>query len=242
MAFHCAHVSDGGLPQDDCTRRSRLPAARLPELLTTARLFIAIGFAIAGTTNHLSLLFPLAVLIELSDAGDGFVARYRGTATPLGTVCDGLADYFARVTEFIVLAAIGLIGFLPVLVFFWRDTLVVSAQLIASLTGTPLPTGRITGKIKGAAQGMCLLWLAAVATFQLSFGSPGSPTYTALIAVVILTTLISGLDYLAAYRRGVTADGRPRDARSNPLPAFAEGPSAIEDDLREPLVSGRDDN
>src|SRR5437764_9748101 len=109
--------------------------SRLLLALTASRSLFSAVFAAAALTGHNAPLLPLAVLVELSDMADGFVARRTGTASDVGTLYDGMADLIARMTEFICLAAIGAIAFAAVLVFLWRESLVVAAQRVASVTG-----------------------------------------------------------------------------------------------------------
>jgi|SRR5215213_363704 len=121
--------------------------------ITALRLPAAAGFAVAALTGHTALLLPLAIVVECSDMADGFVARRTGTASSVGTIYDGMADHIARMTEFICLAAIAAISFVPVLVFLWRESLVIAAQRVATDTRATVRYGRISGKLKGVAQG-----------------------------------------------------------------------------------------
>lgn len=115
-------------------------------------MLFAAAFAWAALDRHDVGLLPLAVVIEMSDMADGFVARRTATGSNVGTVYDGMADLIARMTEFVCLAAIGAIGFVPVLVLLWREALVITAQRVAIETGGRVRYGRISGKLKEIAR------------------------------------------------------------------------------------------
>src|SRR5882672_8467536 len=125
-----------------------MTVSRLVLAITGSRVLFAAAFAAAALGGHEVFLLALAILIEMSDAADGFVARRMGIASDVGTVYDGMADLISRMTEFICLAAVGAIGFVPVLVFLWREGLVITAQRVASDTGWRVRYGRLGGKLK----------------------------------------------------------------------------------------------
>jgi CDP-diacylglycerol--glycerol-3-phosphate 3-phosphatidyltransferase len=179
--------------------------SKLLVAVTGSRLIFAAAFAAAALAGEHAPLLPLAVLVELSDMADGIVARRTGTSSDVGTVYDGMADLIARMTEFIALAAIGAIEFFPVLVFLWREALVIAAQRIAHETGTRAGYGRVSGKLKGISQGACILWLAAAQTapsISVAMGRWVSPFF---VWLAVITTVLSGFDYLFAHRGALRA-------------------------------------
>jgi CDP-diacylglycerol---glycerol-3-phosphate 3-phosphatidyltransferase len=186
--------------------------SRLLLAITGSRLLFGAAFAGAALAGHKAPLLPLAVLVELSDMTDGFVARRTGTASDVGTVYDGMADLIARMTEFICLAAIGAIGFAPVLVFLWRESLVVAAQRVASVTDVCVRYGRLSGKLKGITQGACILWLAATQSAPSITDAVGHWMSTLVVWLAVTVTLLSGIDYLFAHRAAFGASTGSRDA------------------------------
>jgi CDP-diacylglycerol---glycerol-3-phosphate 3-phosphatidyltransferase len=181
--------------------------------ITGSRVPLAAAFAGAALSGYDALLLPLAVLIEMSDMADGFVARRTGTASDVGTVYDGMADLIARMTEFICLAAIGAIGFVPVLVFLWREGLVITAQRVASDTGARVIYGRIGGKLKGVTQGACILWLSATVSVPSIAHATGQWASSLLIWLAVTVTVLSGIDYLVAHRDALRASVVSRGTR-----------------------------
>jgi CDP-diacylglycerol--glycerol-3-phosphate 3-phosphatidyltransferase len=173
--------------------------------ITALRLPAAAAFAVVALTGHVALLLPLAIVVECSDMFDGFVARRTGTATSVGTIYDGMADHIARMTEFICLAAIGAIAFWPVLVFLWRESLVIAAQRVATDTRATVRYNRIGGKLKGLAQGTCLVWLAAAESAPSLTDRIGDWPSTALPWIAVVVTILSGIDYLLIHRDALRA-------------------------------------
>jgi CDP-diacylglycerol--glycerol-3-phosphate 3-phosphatidyltransferase len=174
-------------------------------MITALRLPAAALFAAAALTGHMAWLLPLAIVVECSDMADGFVARRTGTASSVGTIYDGMADHIARMTEFICLASIHAISFVPLLVFLWRESLVITAQRVATDTRATVHYGRIGGKLKGLGQGACLVWLAAVQSAPSFTNKIGTWPSTLLVWIAVVTTVLSGLDYLLAHRAALKA-------------------------------------
>lgn len=182
-----------------------MTASRLPTAVTAMRVVCAAGFAVAVLAGWSVALLPLALLVELSDAGDGFLARRTRSASVVGNVYDGMADHVARTTEFICLASIGTIGLFPVLVVLWRDGAVVTMRLVATVSAAGFPTTRASGKAKGIAQGVCIVWLSATQTIPALDAGAGRWLSPALIWVAVGVTAVSGLDYVIACRGSRTA-------------------------------------
>jgi CDP-diacylglycerol---glycerol-3-phosphate 3-phosphatidyltransferase len=190
---------------------SEMTISALVLAITGSRVLFAAAFAGAALEGHDALLLPLAVLIEMSDMTDGFVARRTGTSSDVGTVYDGMADLIARMTEFICLAAIGAIAVVPVLVFLWREGLVITAQRVASDTGARVRYGRIGGKLKGVTQGACLLWLAASESVPSISNATGQWATSLFVWLAVTVTVLSGIDYLLVHRGALRASVAARD-------------------------------
>jgi CDP-diacylglycerol--glycerol-3-phosphate 3-phosphatidyltransferase len=143
-------------------------------------------------------LIFLAILVELSDIGDGLVARNSGQESLAGNIYDSMADHVARMTEFVSLMGLGVVGAAPILVFLWRDGAVVTTRLIAAVSGARFPTTRTSGKLKGIAQGLCLVWLSATQSIPMLGTSDVKVISDIVVWGAVLVTIVSGLDYLLA--------------------------------------------
>jgi len=162
---------------------------------------------VAGDYRRTLLLFAVAAF---SDALDGFLAKRFGWTTDLGKILDPLADKLLLVTVFIMLAVAGTT---PV----WLATLVVARDVVIGfgalayrwlfgpLHGRPTAVSKVNTAVQLA------YVLAAVAAR--AFGWPPDPAVLTLGALVMVTTAISGIDYVHSYIR------RARDAARMRHPA-----------------------
>ncbi len=186
---------------------------KLPNKLTLARiglspvfilLFflgeIAPGAAVAGKAGALAV----AVLFEVTDVLDGYLARSRGMVTELGKYLDPLADSLSRFTVFLCFLATGLIPIWMVAVLFYRDSIVASLR-IAAASQNVIIAARASGKIKAVVQGAVILGLLVLdLVLALVSGKPPVTLETAAfwsVLVVTVVTGLSGVDYVAGNWR-----------------------------------------
>jgi CDP-diacylglycerol--glycerol-3-phosphate 3-phosphatidyltransferase len=133
----------------------------LATMLTLSRVVIAPVFAvvfIAGaqhpdTTGWIWICALLALLIELSDAFDGHIARSRNQVTDFGKIFDPVADSLSRQTIFISFMVAGFIPWWLYIVFFYRDGLLQLLRIICASGGFVL-AARTSGKAKAVLQGI----------------------------------------------------------------------------------------
>ena len=195
-------------------------AHRLVFSVTMARLPLALGFFVCAyvpDSRARWAMVALCLLVELSDLVDGYLARRLGVATPLGGMIDSTVDHVARTTEAVALLAVGVLPAPLLVVMIGRDAAVsVIRQLLLRRSGQDGGT-RWSGKMKGIAQGICLVTLTS------SYAIAAQPTLawrtlnSAVVAVALLVTVVSLLDYSAAYWRS-----------TRPLPQPPEAPVAVE--------------
>jgi cardiolipin synthase (CMP-forming) len=137
-----------------------------------------------------SLIF---IVIFLSDALDGYIARSRNQITHLGTILDPLADKALLLSGLILISYSSDNAYLihlPIW-FVWlvicRDIMLVAgALLIHFVSGSVTVRPRIFGKITTVFQAMLILW--ALLNF------PVGPYIFFLWTATILTT-VSGIQY-----------------------------------------------
>jgi CDP-diacylglycerol--glycerol-3-phosphate 3-phosphatidyltransferase len=123
---------------------------------------IHVGFVQGGGFAWLMAAFVVFVVLGLTDAWDGMLARRYGS-TPLGSLLDPVADKIFLVATFGVLAQHGIIPLAPVAVLFVRELAVTRLRSIALEEKFSLPTSRIA-KLKTTAQMagggfLLLIWL-----------------------------------------------------------------------------------
>jgi CDP-diacylglycerol---glycerol-3-phosphate 3-phosphatidyltransferase len=142
-------------------------------LLTLSRVIIAPVFAavfIAGAHHPdsftwIGICAALALLIELSDAFDGHIARSYRQVTDLGKVFDPVADSLSRQTIFLSFLITGIIPWWLFLVFFYRDAFLQLLRIICASGGFVL-AARKSGKLKAVLQGIGTFGVLAVLALQ----------------------------------------------------------------------------
>jgi len=170
----------------------------LPNLLCVLRMLLVYPIAawiLQGRYPEVMALFALAAL---TDALDGFLAKRFSWTSELGKMLDPLADKLLLVTVFVCLSVAGLVPWWLAAVVFLRDIVILCGALVYRRLFGPLH-GAPTAASKLNTLCQIVFSLAVVATA--AYGWPGAPALTALGALALLTTVVSGIDYVLAYAR-----------------------------------------
>ena len=180
-------------------------------ILTASRLLFAPIFAyffLAGVRGHLAEpILPLlaaamgiVVLIELSDAFDGFVARARNEVTALGKIFDPICDSLSRLTIFLCFVLVGIMPLWLFLIFMYRDGILNLIRIMNAADGTVLAAKK-SGKLKAIIQAAgTFLVLLALLSPALNWGIPqiiaGRHIGFWIMLIPAAITVISMFDYL----------------------------------------------
>jgi cardiolipin synthase len=181
----------------------------LPNLLCVLRILLVYPVAawiLQGRHGEVLALFALAAF---TDALDGFLAKRFGWTSELGKVLDPLADKLLLVSVFVCLSVTGLVPWWLTAVVILRDLVILFGALTFKRLFGPLqgaPT--VASKVNTLCQ--IVFCLAVVATA--AFGWPGAAAVSALGALVLLTTSVSGIDYTLIYSRRAARVTRERVA------------------------------
>jgi len=156
----------------------------LPNLICVARIALIwpIIAALANANYDFALLLFAAAAV--SDGLDGFLAKRFGWTSELGKILDPVADKLLLISVFVMATSLGLMIILGAIVLrIW----------IGPLRGRP----SIVSKINTLLQ---LAYLLGVITSAAGYGPP--QRFLAVLAVVVLiTTLLSGVNYLMDFAR-----------------------------------------
>ncbi len=142
----------------------------------------------------LALVFVCAV----SDGLDGWLAKRFNWTSHLGKILDPLADKLLLVALFLTATWMNLLPWWLAAVAVGRDVMIGFGALIYRLWFGPLhgrPT--IISKINTGMQ----LTVALAAILGAAAGMPTDEMVTALAIVTLITTVVSGADYLAVFTR-----------------------------------------
>jgi len=182
----------------------------LPNALTILRILLVgpiVWFLLQGDYSRTLVGFGIAAA---SDGVDGFLAKRFGWTSELGKVLDPLADKLLLVAMFVTLAVL---GFVPV----WLTALVVARDVVIAVGALlfHLSFGELQGRPTRISKlnTLCqILFVLAVTAGAAGLEAAGS-LVTPLGALVVVTTVVSGLDYVVRYARRAASLSRERAGR-----------------------------
>jgi CDP-diacylglycerol--glycerol-3-phosphate 3-phosphatidyltransferase len=169
----------------------------LPNALTLSRLAVIpflMALLIVRFPGHDQIAAALFIVFSLTDTLDGQLARRRGKVTDLGKFLDPLADKLFVLSVLIVLVQEGLVVAWVVVVIFSRELLITLLRSIGAAKGSVIAAAPL-GKTKTVMQ------MSAVTLLILQRPYPALvPITTVVVAVAVIFTIVSGLDYLWRFR------------------------------------------
>lgn len=183
--------------------------AGLPNLLCVMRMLLAIPVIWALVHEYYGWTLGLFVVAAVSDGLDGYLAKRFAWTSELGKVLDPVADKLLLVSVFITLTMVGMVPLWLAAVAIARDLIIgigaaVYKWLFGPVDGHPTPASKVNTFVQ-LTYVICVVASAAV---------PMVPQVwvTALGAVVFVTTVVSGVDYVATYVGKAVVVSRARRA------------------------------
>jgi len=144
----------------------------------------------------------LVAVCAISDGVDGWLAKRFNWQSHLGKILDPLADKLLLVSLFLTATWMNLVPWWLTAVVVGRDVMIGSGAVVFRLWFGPLqgrPT--ILSKINTGMQ----LAVVLAAILGAATGLPTPEMVMALAFVTLLTTVVSGADYLAMFTRRALA-------------------------------------
>jgi cardiolipin synthase len=142
------------------------------------------------------LALILVAVAGLSDGLDGYLAKRFDWRSRLGGLLDPLADKLLLVSTFLTLAYASLVPLWLAAVVVIRDIVIVSGGLIYQAIIAPVrPEPSRASKLNTAAQ---LIFVCAVIANR-GFGLPPAEFLIPSGAAVLVTSTVSGLDYVVRW-------------------------------------------
>ena len=161
--------------------------------------FFAIAF-FGDNIYHKFAALVIAILFEVTDMLDGYIARRYKQITAFGKILDPFADSISRFTVFLCFLVQGWAHIGMIMLIFYRDCLVQFIRVHAA-SGNIIVAARTSGKAKAIVQGtviIVILLLDFINSIH-PFLPPELPVKSIAwwsMAIVTLVTFISALDYL----------------------------------------------
>lgn len=164
----------------------------IPNLLTLFRILLVPIFVILLIYGYSSYAFLAFIIAGVTDAFDGFIARFFNQKTVLGAYLDPIADKLLLVTSYIVLAVVGIIPpWLTVLVISRDIYILMGVAVLFFNNRSPEIKPTILGKISTFTQ-------IATVVIALSVAQPIEaikPLLMPSISLAAILTLLSGFQY-----------------------------------------------
>ncbi|HEY4026197.1 MAG TPA: CDP-diacylglycerol--glycerol-3-phosphate 3-phosphatidyltransferase [Candidatus Dormibacteraeota bacterium] len=178
----------------------------LPNVLTASRLLaipVLMVLLVVVFPYHDQLAAAVFVAASLTDTLDGTLARRRGQVTELGKFLDPLADKLFILSVLIVLVQERALAAWVVVVIFGRELLITVLRSLSASQGRVISATPF-GKTKTVLQTAAVLLLI----LQRPYPALGLPA-TVAVALALIFTVTSGLDYLWRFRAVVGRVPRP---------------------------------
>lgn len=179
----------------------------IPNALCVFRMLLVVPVAWLLSRDEYWMTLWVFAVAAATDGLDGFLAKRFNWTSELGKILDPLADKVLLVSVFITLAALGLVPMWLAATAVARD-LTITFGAIAYNTLYGYPNGRPTpiSKLNTLCQILYLLLVVAAQALDRAY----EPAVTTLGALVFVTTVVSGLDYVITYTRKAIAASRER--------------------------------
>lgn len=184
----------------------RWSPAHIPNLISLGR--IALVWPVAQSLLHgrQGLALLLIIVAGISDGLDGFLAKRFDWRSRLGGILDPLADKLLLVTSFLILTYLGEVPVWLAAVVISRDVVIVAGGIVFEwLIGPVQPEPSRASKANTGAQLLYLLATIGAAGFDW----PAGGAVLSLGALVLVTSVVSGLDYVLRW----SAKARRRSSR-----------------------------
>lgn len=179
----------------------------IPNALCFLRMLLVVPIAWLLANHEFRLTLWLFAIAAATDGLDGFLAKRCGWMTELGKILDPLADKILLVGVFLTLAIMGLVPLWLAIAAIGRDVVITAGAitfnaLFGAIEGHPTWISKLNTLFQIV---FVLLVVAAHAV-----GHVPQNVVTGLGALVFVTTIVSGIDYVLTYSRKAVHVSRRR--------------------------------
>ncbi|MEE9304174.1 MAG: CDP-alcohol phosphatidyltransferase family protein [Thiotrichaceae bacterium] len=170
----------------------------IPNIISIMRIILIVPIIWAVWNGEYNLAFILILIAGVSDAVDGFLARYFSWQSKLGALLDPLADKILLISLFVVFSFKGFIPLWLMYIVVARDVIIFLGAIAYQLVTRKLEIRPLfISKINTALQIVLVLLVALIlADIQVARG-----LLDVMIILVVLSTLISGISYIVLWTR-----------------------------------------
>ena len=172
----------------------------IPNIISIIRIILIAPVLVLIYDSKFEWALFLFLIAGLSDALDGYLAKHFGWRTRIGALLDPVADKLLVAGTFVILTWLNFIPFWLSAIVISRDLIIASGVLFYSFVIEPFegePT--VISKINTVLELLFVLMVLSSAAFSW----PNLTIITFLGAAVIVTVVISGIDYIISWTRRV---------------------------------------
>lgn len=188
---------------------------QIPNVITAIRILLVAPIAVALAHHQLLTAIVLFGIAAGSDLADGFLAKRFGWQSELGAVLDPAADKILLATVFVTLAYLGLVPLWLMAAAVARDAVIVLGALLYRLCfGVLYVRPSVVSKFNTLCQGAFIMAVVGSAQFSI----PPAWMVMVLGALVFVTVMVSGIDYVLIYGRRALSLRRPQTAHGGAAP------------------------
>jgi cardiolipin synthase len=183
----------------------------IPNALCILRMLLVVPVSWLLVQHDFVLTMWIFAVAAVTDGLDGFLAKRCGWTSELGKILDPLADKILLVGVFLTLAALDLVPMWLASVAIGRDVVITAGAILYNwLYGDPHGQPTWVSKLNTLCQIVFLLLVVGAH----AAGHVPQHVLTALGALVFVTTMISGIDYVLTYSRKAAAMNRQQRSLS----------------------------
>lgn len=170
----------------------------IPNLISILRIFLVVPVVWLLLEHKYADALILFAIAGISDGLDGYLAKRNNWGTRLGSVLDPIADKLLLVSSYIVLGWLGLVPGWLVFAVLGRDAVIISGALgFHFLIGKYDMSPSMISKTNTAAQ----IVLVVIVIYAQTMHIIPSLFVEGLIYFVLITTVLSGIDYVMVWGR-----------------------------------------
>lgn len=179
----------------------------LPNLLCIFRMLLVYPTAHGILQGHYSTVLALFLVAAFTDGLDGFLAKRFDWSSELGKHLDPLADKMLMVSVFVCLSIAGLVPWWLTAIVLLRDVVIIAGAIVyrtlfGALHGRPTVPSKFNT--------LCQIAFCVAVISKAAYGWPTEPFIVAAGALVLVTTTVSGIDYVMTYSRRAAVAARAR--------------------------------
>ncbi|NLU32386.1 MAG: CDP-diacylglycerol--glycerol-3-phosphate 3-phosphatidyltransferase [Clostridiaceae bacterium] len=134
------------------------------------------------------------VIASITDLLDGMIARKQNSVSQMGKFLDPIADKLLVTTALTALVATDNLSVWAVVIIIAREFIVTGIRVVAAGQGVVIAAGKL-GKLKTTFQTIAIVAIL-IRDFPVSLIFPWLPVGRICMAIAVVLTVVSGIDYV----------------------------------------------